>query len=110
MSQKSYTPEEVSKHNIWEDDEKDVWVVYGDSVYDVTKFIEEHPGGEEVILDVAGDDMTVAFDNMGHSESAKRILEEYKIGRLVCICRFYIILEILCVQFTLPELISNTLL
>lgn len=84
MTDKLYTPEEVAAHNTWEDDDKSVWVVYGEYVYDVTKFIEDHPGGEEVVLDCAGDDMTVAFDNMGHSENAKKILEEYLIGKLVC--------------------------
>lgn len=26
--------------------------------YDVTKFLEEHPGGEEVVLETAGTDAT----------------------------------------------------
>ena len=26
--------------------------------YDVTKFLDEHPGGEEVLLDMAGKDAT----------------------------------------------------
>ncbi|NP_001140679.1 uncharacterized LOC100272754 [Zea mays] len=29
---------------------KDCWVVIGGKVYDVTKFLEDHPGGEDVLL------------------------------------------------------------
>jgi cytochrome b involved in lipid metabolism len=54
MSETVYTWEEIVKHNTT----KDLWIVYKDMVYDVTKFLEEHPGGEEIILDVAGDDST----------------------------------------------------
>ena len=32
------------------------------SIYDITPFVDEHPGGEEVLLDVAGQDATEAFD------------------------------------------------
>ena len=46
----SYTLEEVSKHN----KENDIWVTYSNKVYDITKFIEYHPGGKEKILEAAG--------------------------------------------------------
>lgn len=46
----TYTLEEVSKHN----KNNDLWIIYKKQVFDVTKFLENHPGGEEVLLDVAG--------------------------------------------------------
>lgn len=85
MSLKLYDIEAINQHNVWEDDAKDIWVVYENFVYDVTKFVEEHPGGEDLILDFAGTDMTVEFDKNGHSEGARNILNEYKIGQLVCV-------------------------
>ncbi|XP_066355843.1 cytochrome b5-like isoform X2 [Miscanthus floridulus] len=33
---------------------KDCWVVIGGKVYDVTKFLEDHPGGEDVLLHASG--------------------------------------------------------
>jgi cytochrome b involved in lipid metabolism len=40
----------------------------GGLVYDITKFLNEHPGGSEVIMEVAGQDGTEGFEDVGHSE------------------------------------------
>ena len=34
-------------------------------MYDVTSFLEEHPGGKEVLLALAGSDATNAFEDVG---------------------------------------------
>ena len=34
-------------------------------VYDVTEFLAEHPGGEEILLETAGTDSTEAFEDVG---------------------------------------------
>lgn len=48
----------VAKHNTADS----CWVIlYGD-VYDVTRFIPEHPGGSKVILQLAGKDATEEYD------------------------------------------------
>jgi cytochrome b involved in lipid metabolism len=39
-------------------------------------------GGEEVIMDVGGQDATEAFEDVGHSDEAREILASYKIGTL----------------------------
>ncbi|CAG8715350.1 30299_t:CDS:2, partial [Racocetra persica] len=41
-----------------------------------------HPGGEEVLLDEAGQDATEAFEDVGHSEEALEILKGLEIGEL----------------------------
>ncbi|GAX76504.1 hypothetical protein CEUSTIGMA_g3949.t1 [Chlamydomonas eustigma] len=60
--------------------EKSCWIVVHGKVYDVTEFLEEHPGGYDIILTVTGRDATRDFDEIGHSNSAKKLLEKYLIG------------------------------
>ncbi|KFH46388.1 cytochrome b5-like protein [Hapsidospora chrysogenum ATCC 11550] len=77
MSQE-YTYQDVAEHNT----KKDVFMVIHDKVYDATKFIDEHPGGEEVMLDVAGQDATEAFEDVGHSDEARETLDQLLVGTL----------------------------
>lgn len=51
-------------------------------VYDVTSFMDEHPGGDEVLLAVTGKDATNDFEDIGHSESAREMMEKYLIGEI----------------------------
>ncbi|RPA74904.1 cytochrome b5 [Ascobolus immersus RN42] len=76
--EKQFTYAQVKEH----DQKKDVYMVVHDVVYDLTEFVDEHPGGEEVMLDVAGDDATEAFEDVGHSDEARDILKKYKVGIL----------------------------
>ncbi|XP_072386574.1 uncharacterized protein [Diabrotica undecimpunctata] len=78
---KLYSYEEISRHN-GKDDPR-VWIVIRDVVYDVTDYLEEHPGGAELITEWAGKDATKEFDNFGHSSDAKNKLKKLKIGEVV---------------------------
>lgn len=54
-------------------------------VYDVTEFLEDHPGGEDLITDLKNQDVTLVMDDPGlhqHSESAYVVMQEYLIGEL----------------------------
>ncbi|KAL8253199.1 hypothetical protein R6Q59_036892 [Mikania micrantha] len=51
-------------------------------VYDVTPFLDEHPGGAEVILSSTGKDGTTDFENSGHSDEAKQLMGKYYIGEI----------------------------
>ncbi|CAG8956508.1 hypothetical protein HYFRA_00003895 [Hymenoscyphus fraxineus] len=75
---KVFTYAEVSSHS----GKKDLYMVIHDKVYDTTAFVDEHPGGEEVLLDVGGQDATEAFEDVGHSDEAREILEGLLIGDL----------------------------
>jgi cytochrome b involved in lipid metabolism len=71
---------EVAKHK---DPRGEVWIVLHDRVYNVTKFLDKHPGGEEILIENAGDDSTCGFEDVGHSEEAKEMMKKYLIGELV---------------------------
>lgn len=75
---KIFTADEVAQHTT----AADLWVVYNGKVYDVSSYIDEHPGGEEVVVDCAGTDATEAFDDIGHSDDAHEILADLVIGRI----------------------------
>uniref|UniRef100_A0A2K6L971 Cytochrome b5 n=2 Tax=Rhinopithecus TaxID=542827 RepID=A0A2K6L971_RHIBE len=75
---KYYTLEEIQKHN----NSKSTWLILHHKVYDVTKFLEEHPGGEEVLREQAGGDATENFEDVGHSTDARELSKTYIIGEL----------------------------
>lgn len=66
----------------WHDTVDDCWLVIYDYVYDCTEFLNNHPGGLDVLLEYAGRDATLAFIGTGHSTTARRSLERYLIGEL----------------------------
>ncbi|KAI6152350.1 cytochrome b5-like heme/steroid binding domain-containing protein [Pisolithus tinctorius] len=75
---KVITLEEFQAHNTRDS----LYVLVHEKVYDVTKFIDEHPGGDEVILTEAGKDATDAFEDVGHSDEARELLPGMLIGEL----------------------------
>ncbi|KNZ45431.1 uncharacterized protein VP01_811g2 [Puccinia sorghi] len=76
---KSFTREEVAKH----DKEGDLWCIIDTAVYDLSKFLDLHPGGAAVLLDkkVAGKDATQAFFGLHRSDVLKKY-GRYVIGRI----------------------------
>ncbi|KAI6173554.1 Cytochrome b5 heme-binding domain-containing protein [Aphelenchoides besseyi] len=76
---KQLTRAEVAEHN----SNKSNWIVIGNKVYDVTKFMDEHPGGCEVLLEKAGEDRTEAFEDVGHSTDAREMKKDFLVGELV---------------------------
>jgi len=75
---KRFSLKEIEKHNTKES----CWIVIHDNVFDVTKFLEEHPGGEEVLLEQGGKDATENFEDVGHSTDARTMMKDYCVGEL----------------------------
>jgi len=73
-----YSLSEVSEHCFPED----AWTVIYDRVYDITDYMDRHPGGNDVMLEYIGYDATIAFRGVGHSRAAFKSLERYCIGIL----------------------------
>ena len=44
---KYFTYSDISKHN---NKKKGIWVTYKDNVYNITDFIDNHPGGKDKIM------------------------------------------------------------
>ncbi|SMQ49650.1 unnamed protein product [Zymoseptoria tritici ST99CH_3D7] len=76
--EKSFKKEEFAKHS----SKTDCWIAIHGRVYDVSEYLKDHPGGKEAILEVAGTDSTAAYEDVGHSEDAREILQGLDIGAL----------------------------
>jgi cytochrome b involved in lipid metabolism len=74
---KEYTPAEVAQHN----SQEDVWIIVKGKVYDVTPYVEEHPGGL-AILKNAGGDATEGFHGPQHPPRVFDIIDDFLIGKL----------------------------
>ena len=76
---KRYTMAQVRRH----DSARSCWTVVNSRVYDLTGWINQHPGGASRILATCGVDATAAFTDEHAGESrATSILRSFKIGRL----------------------------
>ncbi|KAH7516115.1 hypothetical protein FEM48_Zijuj10G0100700 [Ziziphus jujuba var. spinosa] len=75
---KLYTIQEASQHN----SKDDCWVVIDGKVYDVSSYLDEHPGGDDVFFAVRGKDAIEEFEDAGHSKSARELMEKFCIGEL----------------------------
>jgi cytochrome b involved in lipid metabolism len=76
---KSYTLAEVATHN----NKADCWATINGSVYNVTSWISQHPGGQEAILSLCGKDGSSLFNGQ-HGGDARPASElaSFKIGAL----------------------------
>merc|ERR1712217_772172 len=69
---------QVQKHT----SKEDLWLLIDGKVYDVTPFLDLHPGGGQLIADAAGKDATSLFE-MTHGEGLRyslRLLNQFFIG------------------------------
>lgn len=73
---------DVESHNT----QKSCYVTIGTKVYDITTFLDDHPGGGDLILQYGGKDVeAIMKDELSHthSEAAYEILDESLIGFVV---------------------------
>ncbi|KAK4111733.1 putative cytochrome b5 reductase [Canariomyces notabilis] len=75
---REYTAGEVAAHN----NASNLWVIIHGEVFDVTSYLNDHPGGADLLLEVAGGDGSEPFDSAAHSEDAFDIMQGFRVGRL----------------------------
>lgn len=81
-SSQSVTTAQVAQHNT----PNNCWIIIHGNAYNVTNFLDQHPGGADVIIPYCGKDATTAFDTQGgrrrgsHSSSAMQLLQTFLIG------------------------------
>lgn len=62
--------------------EDDFWIVIDGKVYDVTPWLDEHPGSWHIIVSATRSDSTKDFNEVGRSLIGREIRERYFIGNL----------------------------
>ncbi|KAM3417223.1 hypothetical protein BST61_g5482 [Cercospora zeina] len=72
------TVEGLSEHNTSEA----LWLVVHGTVYELTAFAPDHPGGVDILNECAGTDASEAYDYAGHSDEAMQTLQKHRIGVL----------------------------
>ena len=76
-----YKLEEIARHK---GAETGVWVTYKDGVYDITEFMDAHPGGREKIIRAAGTSVEPFWEvyTSHNTEEVKEMLEALRIGNV----------------------------
>ena len=73
---KEYILEEVAKHNA----PPSVWSIYKGNVYDITMYLDYHPGGIDVLKPCFGKDMTELFDKYHKYVRIDGFIGKFKVG------------------------------
>lgn len=74
----TYSREDVAEHAARDD----LWVIIDGKVYDLTEYVDEHPGGADAIARNAGGDATTGFNGPQHPSRVFDIVDDYLIGAL----------------------------
>ena len=82
-NEKNYSYEEVSKHN---NSKVGIWTTYKKNVYDITNFVDNHPGGKDKIMLSAGKSIepywNIYKQHTNNPDIINDILHPMKIGVL----------------------------
>lgn len=77
-----FTRAQVAQHNTRDD----VWIILNADgvikVYDVTSYLDEHPGGDAMLVN-AGGDSTEEFSGPQHPPRVHDMIEDFCIGTVI---------------------------
>jgi acyl-lipid (8-3)-desaturase len=78
MASKKYSWQDVAKHN----SDNDCWLSIRGKVYDVTAWVDDHPGGRDMLVLNGGKDATQLFEAYHGEHVAPKYLDRYEVGTL----------------------------
>lgn len=73
-----YTKEEIKQHT----SHNDIWVILHGKVYNITNYIDYHPGGLSILIENGGEDITDLFQDNHPWVNIKNLIGKYQIGIL----------------------------
>ncbi|GAA5842527.1 hypothetical protein JCM11251_004897 [Rhodosporidiobolus azoricus] len=79
MAIKTFTAEQIATHT---SPDKGVWLVVEGGVYDVTDFLDDHPGGKKILLNMAGKDATDKFWQFHSKKVLEKTAAPFLIGQV----------------------------
>lgn len=74
----TYTRDDVAAHN----SDDSLWCIIDHRVYDLTDFLDAHPGGSVVLSQIGGTDATTAFYNLHRHEVLQKFASSLCIGTI----------------------------
>lgn len=75
---KTFSLAEVAEHKV----PNSYWIIIHGKVYDVTSFLDVHPGGRGILTKYSGGDASKVFDDVNHSGVAKAQMEKFLVGEI----------------------------
>ncbi|CAN8106031.1 unnamed protein product [Discula destructiva] len=76
---KQFTTAEVAQHK---DESNGMWIIVDTGVYDITNFLDEHPGGPKILKRMAGKDSTKQFWKYHNAKVLEKQGGKLKIGEV----------------------------
>ncbi|EPQ31164.1 uncharacterized protein PFL1_01352 [Pseudozyma flocculosa PF-1] len=73
---KSVDANELKQHK----SDESAWVVVDGKVYDVTDFLDDHPGGKKILLKNCGKDASEAFWTYHSEKILEKVAKDMEIG------------------------------
>lgn len=64
-------------------DSEPIFITIDGKIYNVAPFLEDHPGGQDILLEQQGQDASESFYDVGHSEEAKKLMREFYVRDIV---------------------------
>jgi len=78
MFLRNFTKEDVAKHN----KPKDFWIIYNNLVFDISQWVDTHPGGRKVMEPFAGKDCTAQIKKQHSWINPLALIGDKQIGQI----------------------------